>query len=144
MLAFLRYKCIIIYPDKDTLTSISSDLFTISLTIAGFVLTLLTILITFKSSTTTNKDSNPEKESLFNLFFATNYYFETVKHLKNAVKSLLLISISGFFIKLLITPHALIALFYFSAFGLVIIAITLARSLIILSKIIQLQKDKHG
>lgn len=129
-------------PTNEQISSTASDLLTISLTIAGFVLTLLTILITFKSSSNVTSVTNPESEPAFNLFFGTSYYFETVRHLRDGVKSLLVISILGFFVKLLINPKAPYVLFLFCLFGVVIIALTLSRTLMILSKVIKLQDDR--
>jgi tellurite resistance protein TehA-like permease len=134
---------IITQPPKDQILSTASDLLTISLTIAGFVLTLLTILITFKSSSTVSSQTNQEEEPVFNVFFGTSYYFETVKHLKNGIKSLLFVSIAGYFIKLLISTHSQLLIYLFSIFGVVIIGLTLSRCLIILSKIIKLQDDRQ-
>lgn len=61
-----------------------TDLITISLTLAGFILTLITVLITFKSSSKIKKLEVDSKEPIFDLFFATSLYFETVRHLKIA------------------------------------------------------------
>lgn len=128
-------------PKIDHTLSTSSDLSTISLTLAGFILTLLTILITFKASSKLNKDTNSENETVFDLFFATDLYFETTKHLKNCIKSLLFISVLGYTLKLLLSEISLKYLFFSNSLGLVILVLTLWRSVLILTKIIDLQKN---
>lgn len=130
----------ILPPKLDHLISTSSDLLTISLTFAGFVLTLLTILITFKGSAPKVDNNNLQDQPLFNIFFGTDYYFETVKHLKNAIKSLLFLSVGGYFIKLILTTKEPNILFLFCILGVVVIAFTLMRCVWILNQIIELQK----
>lgn len=128
-------------PKIEYTLSTSSDLSTISLTLAGFILTLLTILITFKAGSKIDKSVNPEKQTIFDLFFVTNLYFETTKHLKNCIKSLLFISVLGYSLKLLLSESLLKYLFFSNSLGLVILVLTLLRSLLILTRIIDLQKD---
>lgn len=136
-------KYISIPPKEDAIT-ITSDITNISLTLSGFILTLLTVLITFKSTTTPIKKQDIDKETIFNLFFASGYYFETVKHLKNCIKSLIFIAIIGFSIKLFVPTQFKIQTFYFNIVGLGIIILTITRCLIILSKVLDLQEKEHG
>jgi len=137
-------KCYIKPPKLDHLISTSSDLLTIALTIAGFVLTLLTILITFKGSTPTVDSEEIDNQPIFNVFFGTEYYFETVRHLKNSIKSLLFVSVAGYFIKLLVASKEPQILFLFCILGVAVIALTLMRCLWILNKIIDLQSKNNG
>lgn len=128
-------------PKIEYTLSTSSDLSTISLTLAGFILTLLTILITFKAGSKIDKSVNPEKQTIFDLFFVTDLYFETTKHLKNCIKSLLFISVLGYSLKLLLSESWLKYLFFSNSLGLIILVLTLLRSLLILTRIIDLQKN---
>lgn len=137
---FLHKKVIIHFPKDDYVMSIASDLSTISLTLAGFILTLLTVLITFKSTTKIDENEPHEKNTLFELFFGSALYFETVKHLKNCIKSLVFIAVFGFTIKLFANAESCKYIFFYNVFGLVIIVLTLLRSLLILGKIIEIQK----
>lgn len=129
-------------PKDEFALSITSDLATIALTLAGFILTLLTILITFKSGSKISKTNyDDENETVFDLFFASELYFETIKHLKGCVKSLVFVAVFGFSLKLGLTQTYYKYLFFFNVFGLAIIVVTLWRSLLILGKIIKMQKN---
>ena len=128
-------------PKDDIILSTVSDLSTVSLTLSGFILTLLTVLISFKSSAKAKNDINIDTDTLYEIFFSTGLYFETVKHLKNAIISLTSIAVTGYTLKLtLITSHYF-SLFVYNLFSLIIISFTLCRCLLILSKIIKIQKD---
>lgn len=127
---------------EESLYSIVSDLSTVSLTLAGFILTLLTVLISFKSPAKSKGDINLGTDNLYIIFFSTELYFETVKHLKNAVISLTLIAISGYVLKLMLNPKDYSFLFTSNVFSVVIIFQSLGRCLIILSKIIKIQEPR--
>lgn len=125
-------------PNFDQSLSVLTDLITISLTLAGFILTLITVLITFKSSSKIKKLEVDSKEPIFDLFFATSLYFETVRHLKNCIKSLLFI---GFNLKLGLMTFLKAEIFYFNAFSILIIFLTTWRCLLILGMVLNLQKS---
>ena len=127
-------------PKEQYIWSMASDLTTIALTLSGFILTLLTVLITFKSGSKVNKSSIAEQDSIFELFFATDLYFQTVKHLKNCIKSLITIAVIGFSLKLFLDECNHKYIYFFNVLGLIIIVLTIIRSLLILTKIINLQK----
>jgi hypothetical protein len=141
LVTLLSYKKKIDIPSGEHLYSIVSDLTTISLTMAGFILTLLTVLISFKSTSRSKKDFS-EKDSLFEIFFSTNLYYETIMHLKNAIISLSVISVIGYIFKLSITSKYYHVLFSYNMLGIIIIFFTVWRSLLILSKIIKIQKGE--
>ncbi|WP_452229451.1 hypothetical protein [Lacinutrix sp. MEBiC02404] len=140
LLYFLFYKGLINLPNDERSLSMTTDLANVGLTSAGFILTLLTVLITFKSSTSISKKEYSEDDSLFNLFFASDLYFITVRILKNSIKSLILISVLGFALKLGIPKEYLIYVFFYNVFGLIIIALTLYRCLLVLTKVLKMQK----
>src|SRR5690606_32803109 len=117
---------------KEDVISITTDVTTISLTLTGFILTLLTVLITFKTSSKAKKIEIESSESLFNLFFASGYYYETVKLLKNCIKSLIFIAIVGFSLKLFLLDKYKPYTFFFNIIGLCIILLTIWRCLLIL------------
>ena len=141
LLCVLVNQNILLIPNDDYNLSMTSDISNIGFTSAGFVLTFLTLLITFKSSTTTNKETGDETDTLFNLFLATGLYDETIKHLKNAVKSLIFMAIIGYSFKLLLNPTHQYLTYYFNISGVFLTAITLWRCLIILTKILKMQKE---
>lgn len=141
--------CILISVQQDILNipkaersiSMISDLSNIGFTSAGFILTLLTVLITFKSGSSITKNNYNDKNSIFELFFASNLYFVTVKILKNAIKSLIVISVLGYALKIGLSKELLKYTFYFNVIGLTIISLTLYRCLLILSQIMKMQEQ---
>lgn len=137
---------IIELPTKEETIAITTDITTISLTLAGFILTLLTVLITFKSSSPINikKNGNEVDQTVFSLFFTSGYYFETVRHLKNCIKSLIFIAVFGFAIKLFLPATYKPNAFFFNVIGLGIILLTIWRCVLILSKVLELQREDHN
>jgi hypothetical protein len=133
----------IVLPDVSFTISTATDICTIALTMAGFILTLLTVLITFKSGSKVTKSSFTENDTVFDAFFATDYYFITTRHLKNGIKSLTFIALLGYSLKLFLHKEHHQLIFYFNILGLLIIAFTIGRSLLILSKVINLQKEEE-
>lgn len=129
------------FTKDETILSVVSDLSTVALTLSGFILTLLTVLISFKTTSKSKKELSLETDTLFSIFFSTNLYFETVRHLKNGILSLALIAVLGYSLKLLLNTKQYYLLFSFNIISLLIILLTLLRCLTILSKIIKIQKD---
>lgn len=127
-------------PKPERLISISSDLAAISFTAAGFILTLLTLLITFKSSSKISKQNYSEDEPLFNLFFASDLYFQTIRIFKNCIKSLIITASIGYSLKLVLSLQMIDFIFYYNVFALSIIVLTLYRCLLILNKILEMQE----
>ena len=127
--------------ETNLLYSLISDLATTSLTLAGFVITLLTVLISFKSSEKPTSKEIVQGESVFQSFFKTELYFQTVRHLKNAAVSLTCVAISGYLLKLFLSTNIQLVLSLFSIVGITILCLTFFRCLLILSKIIQLQRN---
>jgi hypothetical protein len=128
-------------PPTEMLYSLVSDLATICLTLAGFVITLLTVLVAFKSSEKTPINEIVPGKDVFEAFFKTDLYFQTVKHLRNATASLTCIAVAGFCLKLFLRSDIEKVLYLFNIVGITILCLTLIRCLIILSKIIKLQRQ---
>lgn len=128
-------------PKFEQSLSVVTDLTTISLTLAGFILTLVTVLITFKSGSKVQKLEVDSNEPLFDMFFATGLYFETVRHLKNCIKSLIFIGFVGFTLKLGLLTFIQTEIFYFNAFSIVVVFLTTWRCLLILGTVLNLQKS---
>lgn len=143
IIIFLLRKFEFQVPKEETILSTVSDLSTVALTLSGFILTLLTVLISFKSTAKSKKDLNIESDTVYEIFYSTDLYFETVRHLKNAIISLTLISILGYSLKLTLGPQFYIILFTFNLVSLIVIFLTLWRCLLILSKIIKIQKENQ-
>ena len=130
-------------PSNEIILSVISDLSNVSLTITGFILTLLTLLITFKSSLKLKIEDVTNDDSKFDIFFASELYFETNKHLKNAMKSLLFIAIIGYAIKLISISNEFI-IYFFSVIMLVVLILTLLRCLLILNLILNYQRNNKS
>ena len=66
----------------------------IGITISGFIITILTILLTLKSNSIINKnyESKVEFRSNFSVFLASELYSKAISVLRNGVISLLIIS----------------------------------------------------
>jgi len=141
-IVFFFFKNYISFPANNISISMSSEISTIALTLAGFVLTLLTVLITFRTGAKIPNKHNQEDLPLFDLFFATPLYFKTIDLLKNAIKSLLFIAVLGFVLKLILRDNNIHYLFFANVSGVVVILTTFSRCLLILTKIVDLQKDK--
>ena len=127
-------------PSAETTISTTTDLATIALTLAGFVLTLLTVLITFKTGAKIPNGSNNDNIPLFDIFFSTNLYYKTIGLLKGCIKSLIFVAVLGFSLKLFVNPPYVKYIFFSNILGLIIIVATLWRSLLILTNIVNLQK----
>lgn len=127
-------------PKVERSISLTSDLSNVGLTSAGFILTLLTVLITFKSGSKITKENYTDNNSLFELFFVSDLYYITIKILKNCIKSLIFISVVGYGFKLGIKQSFLQYTFFYNIFGLSIIALTLWRCVLILSKVMKMQE----
>lgn len=133
----VAFKLITIPKNEFILASIS-DIANISFSSTGFILTILTVLITFKAgSKKAKKIAN--YESPLDFFFQTPLYSQTTHHLKNCIKSLLVIGLVGYIFKIITPSHCCLYLFYYLIFCLLILAFTLMRCLLILNKILKLQ-----
>lgn len=140
-LYILYVRHLISIPKAEASVSTTTDLATIALTLAGFVLTLLTVLITFKTGARIPNAEDNENIPLFDLFFSTGLYYRTTSLLRGCIKSLLFVAILGFTLKLFLTEALTKYIYFANVIGLIIIATTLSRSLLILTNIINLQKQ---
>ena len=127
-------------PEVDVLISVISDLSNVALTISGFILTLLTLLITFKSSSKLSIKEVTSQITKFEIFFASDLYYVTNRHLKNSIKSLLFLAIIGYVIKLTTVTYNLI-IYFFSIALLVVLVLTIWRCLLILGLVLNFQKN---
>ncbi|QHS56937.1 hypothetical protein GWR56_15795 [Mucilaginibacter sp. 14171R-50] len=139
---YYRYNFAI--PENEVLLSLTGDLSTISLTFAGFILTLLTILITFKTTAHIPTDENQHLIPLFDIFFYTPLYFTTITLLKNAIKSLIVIAMIGYVLKLVLHSTTIRYLIFFDIVSICVITLTLWRNLTILTLIMALQRNRNS
>ena len=118
----------------------SNDIATIGLTIAGFILTLLTILLTLKS----NSILSSEKDELnaFEIFLASDLYSKSVAILKNGVIILIIVSFvtlgTGTLTNDIYKEFGL----YINVVCLLFILLTFLRCFIILNLIFDMQNNR--
>ena len=120
--------------------SICSDLGSIGLTTSGFLLTISTILISFKTSSIESNDKLNNKSSSFKIFISSPLYFETVNYLNKAVLILVGLSILNFLLKILVLGDYNKLLFLVNISSIIIISTTFMRCLYLLRLIIKMQK----
>ncbi len=138
---FFVRRGIISVPNEDNLYSMLSNISATALTMVGFIFTLVTILISFKSSNKVDKNNIKPDDSVFDMFFASDLYFETTSILNNAIKSLTFVALSGYLIGLFSRNIIENSLFYYCIFGVCVILLTILRSIFILTKIIKMQTE---
>lgn len=118
----------------------SSDIGAIGLTVSGFILTLVTILMTLKSGQIISEEELKNDSSPFKIFLASSLYFQSLKILKNGVLSLITICFIIFLLKLVLIEEYYILLFYLNLVGLFIVVVTFLRCFYVLNLIIKMQK----
>jgi hypothetical protein len=126
-------------PDEEVIIDSSSDIGAIGLTISGFILTLLTIIITFRSGQILSNENLSNNSSPFRIFLASPLYKTSINILKYGVISLVSISFSILILKILIVHDYAELLFYINIIGLIIILMTFIRCFYILNLIIKMQ-----
>lgn len=125
-------------PSNDFILSSVSDLANISFSSTGFILTILTVLITFKASS--KKKSTVNKyDSALDFFFQTPLYAQTTNLLKDCIRSLIVIGLMGYILKIITSEIYRQHLFFFLIFSLFVLSLTLMRCLLILNKVLSLQ-----
>lgn len=129
-----------VLPGNEKIVKIISDITNSSFTVSGFVLTILTIIITLKGRSS-KKENIKEYDSAMELFLHTPLFQKTVGYLKNCLKSLLLISVMGYIIKILDGLVESQVIFGFAIIFLVVLSMTLFRCMLILGKILRLQNQ---
>jgi hypothetical protein len=134
----LTYDKIIEVPTNEFILSSISDIANVSFSSTGFILTILTVLITFKAGSS-KKNKIENYDSALDFFFQTSLYGQTTYHLKNCIKSLVLLGLVGYIFKIIAPKYLIEYLFYFSVFSLFILALTLMRCLLILNRVLALQ-----
>jgi len=127
-------------PVKEKVFTMSSDIGAVGLTVSGFILTLLTIIVTIKNSEDAIGEQVSNKSSSFKVFFDSPLYFRSVDILRHAVISLVIISLMIYLIKMILPNDLIEYLFYLNVTGVMIIFSTFFRSLFILKSIVKLQK----
>jgi hypothetical protein len=129
--------------DAELIKSFTTDLINTSISLAGFVLASLTIIVTFKDNTTSKKINQTAEESQeatgLELLFSSKHYSTIVKTFSTAVFLLL----SGFVVlslyKFFFAKLPLYIGDYLLIISILIIALSVFRCVLLLYKIIKLQ-----
>jgi hypothetical protein len=135
----LEKKDLFVIPSGNFSTDFASDIGAIGLTISGFILTLITILISFKSSQLLSEEKLKNNSSPFKIFLASNLYKNSIKILQRGVVSLIIISFLIFLSKLIFINKSPEYIFYLNIIGLVIILSTFLRCYYVLGLILKMQ-----
>ncbi|PHR12837.1 MAG: hypothetical protein COA40_08210 [Aequorivita sp.] len=128
-------------PSQDFIQNLLSDLATIAFTSAGFILTILTVLVTFKANSK-KKETIKEYDSALSLFFNTPLYPKSTNILKNSIKILLFVALFSFLLKAFSLEFQMEFLFASLIFPLILITMALLRCVLLLSKILELQNNE--
>jgi hypothetical protein len=127
-------------PCSSKSSDFASDLGAIGLTVSGFILTLITILLTLKSGQLLTEEKLTNNSSPFKIFLSSKLYNRSVNILKHGVLSLVLISILLYILKLTLPSDFLLYIFYINILGLVIILATFLRCFYVIDLILKMQQ----
>lgn len=139
MYLWVNNEGILVLPNEDYVKNITSETVTILLTIIGFVLTFLSIIITFKEGK--SEYNNTDTTNVQTIFYKSRLYFETIKHIKNTIKSLMTSAIAIYLTRFIFFNN--LKFIYLAAlFGISILIISVVKSLFIINKVIEFQSQK--
>lgn len=132
--------CVTLNYDMELIKSIISDLISTSISLAGFVLASLTIIVTFKDNIS-NKPKTDEVNGI-ELLFSSKHYGRIVGVFSWAVFVFLLLFLLLALSKLFISKVPQTIAIYFCLVPISIISLTIFRSILVLYSIIRLQLNK--
>ncbi|WP_289039174.1 hypothetical protein [uncultured Zobellia sp.] len=118
---------------------LSIDIGAIGLTVSGFILTLVTILITFKSGEILSDNSLDNDSSPFKIFLGSKLYKKSINILKYGVLSLVSISIAIFILKMFSGSISSEYILSANIIGIIIISTTFIRCFYVLNIILKMQ-----
>lgn len=133
----IKYGFITDYKNYDR--ALCSDLGSIGLTIGGFLLTISTILISFKITALYDKSELKNSSSSFKIFISSPLYFKTVGFLNKSVIILVILSLCNYLFKIVVPSDYNYLLFYLNISTTFIILTTFSRCLYVLNLIIKMQ-----
>ncbi len=130
--------CILEIPKEESILNYASETTTILLTLAGFILTFLTVLITFK----TGKVEESENITLMEKFCNSSLYKDTTTLLKNGIKSLIFITLVIYILRF-VNIFGIWLLYYCIILGVAVLLLTILRALFILDNILDFHTENH-
>ncbi|WP_303917518.1 hypothetical protein [Draconibacterium sediminis] len=130
-------------PPAKTSMDLASDIAAIGLTVSGFILTIIAILITLKSGQILTEEKLSNKSTAFKIFLASSLYARSIEILKNGVLSLIVISMILYFLKVGLSQGILDYIIYFNILALFLIIGTFLRCFYVLGLIIKMQRKSQ-
>lgn len=120
----------------------STNVGSVGLTISGFILTLLTILLTLKSNSIIKPEPITSGSNAFQVFLASDLYKKSISILKNAVLILLIVSFITLATSVLAKSFYREYGFFINTVCLLFILLTFLRCFHILNLIFEMQNNK--
>ncbi len=131
------------FPKCDTVLDLLSDLANTSISLAGFVLAALTIVVTFRDNMhhkeATLDVKKREELSALELLFLSRHYYGIVKVFSWATLILVAVFIVAAMLKLAHVEFGDVPLFYGALFLMMVLSLTILRCLFVLFRIVRLQ-----
>lgn len=137
LLFYLKNHCIVKLDFDENSINVGS----VGLTISGFILTLLTILLTLKSNSIIKSDSITSGSNAFQIFLASDLYKKSISILKNAVIILLSVSFISLASSVLAKSFYAEYGFYINTVCLLFILFTFLRCFHVLNLIFEMQNN---
>ena len=136
-LSFLKF------PECTTVLDLLSDLASTSISLAGFVLAALTIVVTFRDNMqhkgVTLDEQQKQDLTALELLFLSRHYYGIVKVFSWATLILVAIFILAALTKLAHLEMGIVPLFYWAVFLMTVLSLTILRCLFVLFRIVRLQ-----
>lgn len=137
----LRRQNIVSFLIDDSIKDVAINIGLACVTIAGFILTILTIMVTFKNSR--DEKSISESQNVSNdkttLFYSSPLYFKSVAIMRKSVLILILVFITLFGIRIFQACFSIKELWYSVVVGTCLTILTFIRCILLLKLIITLQ-----
>jgi len=141
-IAFCQYKGFYSLPPVSKVISVTNDIGTIGFTVSGFIITIITILLTLRSGQILTEEELKNDSPPFKIFLASPLYSKSINLLKYGVYSLVITAICSYIFKMAISECYIQFLQYFNILGLIVIVTTFLRSFYVLGMILKMQDNK--
>jgi len=133
--------------NKENQINLLSNLIGTNVSLAGFILAALTIIVTFKSSVDSKINiekakNNQVYDNALELIFASKHYNSIVKVFKNALMELILCFIVLFFFWLSVESLSIWTIYRVNLSCILITSFTIIRSMVVLFLILKLGNHK--
>lgn len=127
--------------DKTNQLNVLSNLIGTNVSLAGFILAALTIIVTFKSSL--KAKGIEDSDNALELILSSKHYEKIVVVFKNALLEFVLCFITLYFFWTISDNLSIATIYRVDITGIVLTALTIIRSLFILFVILKLEKHKR-